>query len=160
MAEKLNIQNINEQHSQYDELFTITLNMNGKDWELKANRYFNKSGIDNIVQTVIKNFQFKRESMEKILIPYLYILLIKQFTDLEVPDDLIGQVDFLGKLIDLNIFSPIINSFPKDQMKLFFEEVNEFSKSLNENMDGLLEEVENMEIENDEVKDMIERDLS
>lgn len=68
---------------------------------------------------------------------FLYMLLVKHFTNVQIPDDLESQISAYITLIDNDFLMPIITEFGEENMNKF----NEMLKTASENMVSYAEEI-------------------
>ncbi|MEC5219921.1 hypothetical protein [Bacillus atrophaeus] len=144
-SKKLNLALIEESVSKYDKKEKVQLT---NDVHVFIYPYFSPTRLTNMLTELIsdpqkaeeKNIDFKSINP----VQWAFFSLIKEFTDLGIPDDIKNKVKWYLKLIDSEFFPMIINSFPEESMTKF----GEATKMLQENLDKLsnvsLEEVNDL----------------
>lgn len=158
MAKKLNLLNIDNAIESNESTFTLTIN---DEWEIEIDNVFSKGGISSVVQNLAKNMEkFGTRAIPKeVLAPLFYILLIKEFTSLgeDIPDELQGQTEVVKKLIELDLFIPIVEAFPVDEVKKVVENIEQTTSILNESALELDKELKKQNIMNQEIKNKLKR---
>lgn len=104
---------------------------------IKVDTKFRNTKIQNLIldfQRVLDELR-GRKVEEQILADVMflyYILIIKHFTDLELPDNVDQLIHISKKMIDAGFFEEIINSFEEDQLMLVVDKMNRYTDNLPE----------------------------
>ncbi len=111
---------------------------------LDVDKKFRSTKIQLILQRILEVNQYmidnKLESSFD-LISYSIFLAIKNFTSLEVKDDIEVEVQALNYLIDLDYYQKIIDAFGKDNMEYFVNKLTESLKNVNYIQNQMIDEM-------------------
>ncbi len=137
MAKKLTAPAINKEYSKYNERTTIPI-MNGK-YEITIAKYFKKSDIAKLILDYISlreelnTFTEKKYTFDDVTFLFS-ILLIKYFSNLELPSSADELMAFVNKLVDLEILGAIVDALPVDQVKQVNKWLDQALKNLPETL--------------------------
>lgn len=156
MAEKISILGLDKAVEEKLGSFIHTItDANGKEWEIEYKQKFSKDGIANVIMDFAKFVQSTNGSSidEATLTSYMYVLLLKEFTDLSdvISNDLERQLSVLRKLIELDMFESLMEAFPTDEVKRVVDAMQEATKKINQNMDIYTKAINNINLDNPEV---------
>lgn len=114
MSKKLNLGTLKSEDNKFYTEKKITVN--GHD--ILIQEHFRPSAIQRMFMELVEKIEYMKESGIKLsFIPsYIYILLIKYFTNIEVPEEFEKQVQMLDLLIDNNYLEPVINAIPQEEI--------------------------------------------
>lgn len=114
MSKKLNLGTLKSEDNKFYTEKKITVN--GHD--ILIQEHFRPSTIQRMFMELVEKIEYMKESGIKLsFIPsYIYILLIKYFTNIEVPEEFEKQVQMLDLLIDNNYLEPVINAIPQEEI--------------------------------------------
>lgn len=160
-----------------DERKEIKVTMDGEEFKLEHDIVFRKTKHQNIVRGMIDFLSFgsDKEGYVDYASAYTSLLILKEYTSLDVPDGVEEGVLFLKVLVDTGLLSDIITQLPEDQITSVFEAVeiavNELTErilELEDEREGLESELENEELlnlqiektEDAEVEAEVEEDLA
>lgn len=150
MAKQLTMSNIKKDAKALDKMRKATID----GYELKIYENLTESRMDSAIGEFLKDFtemqKNNSEAIIEVFTPYVYLLLIKHGTSLDIPNDVEGKIDALKMLSDLGIFVKILNEFTDEDMKRFAEKIKETSENLKEGLDYLESQIEETEFENEE----------
>jgi len=162
---KLDLNTIKNASSKQFTTKTVCIPVDGKDYFVEIDTTFKTTKIEKMVMNFLKSEDVKELEVldEGSKISYFMFMIIRNFTDLSIPEDLgfAEQLNLISNLIDLGIFEKLIENIPEDEIK----KVNEYMVKFNLNLDKIIEEgkenlisedvVENKTV-NDESGDLIE----
>lgn len=114
MAKKLNLRTLKSEDNKFYTEKKITVN--GHD--ILVQEHFRPSTIQRMFMELVEKIEYMKEKGIKLnFIPsYALILLVKYFTNIEVPEEFEKQVQMLDLLIDNNYLEPIINAIPQEEI--------------------------------------------
>ena len=140
--------------SAYSKEFTqkkLTLDINGKNYEVLVDEKFKNTKIQAMVLESVTNFKKLEGYEESVKLAYYMFLMVKHFTDIELAntEDFEEQVRVLNAMVDLDIFGKVTSAFPEEEIN----KVNEFLKKFGDKMKEL------NELNNKELEDMIKDEL-
>lgn len=156
---------LNRKIDQKEEV-TIFIEVDNEDGETESlpytftyDRRFRKSKQYKVMDDVLKLYESMDEHPELVdmATPYISLMVIKQFTSIQVPDNVTKALEILDILIDLQIFDKILNSLPEDEIIKFYEDIDKSIKKMGERLDDIDAETEKLQntVEDDLVKKMI-----
>lgn len=161
-AKKLTIAELNKQNKKLDVKETATISIDGEDFEVKFDKRFRNSkkyqALDDIYDYISAS-ELEPTILDN-LTPYMSLLIIKHFTDINVSDDINDALDIMYTLIDLEIFDKVLNILPEEEVTKTIELFIEAMQNYQLELEKQLEEVEKIydELENEEVKDALNND--
>jgi hypothetical protein len=135
---KLTVEAIEEMDKkEYDEWFDVKLS-SGHVISLK--KKFRPTEIQKMGDELIVGMNRFAEhdiSITALAVPYIMLLTIKYFSDLDVPDDFERQVAVMNMLLDSNLLGEIFNSFDKEQRDLLDKHLVSFTEGVRAVATGL-----------------------
>ncbi|UUV46970.1 hypothetical protein [Bacillus phage vB_BanS-Thrax5] len=140
-----------------DEVF---IDINGTTYKVLIDKHFLQTKRNALLDDLLKFFDagHKNQDLVSIATPYTSLLLIKHFTNLDIPDDLEEGLDYLNVLMNLKALAPIINSMPTEEVVDLYDSLKTSLNQISENMFEAIGEAQDMfdGIENPEVKALYE----
>ncbi len=137
---KLNLNVINSANEKQFTTKTVAILVDGKEYEVEISQVFKTTKIEKMVMNFIKSENIKEiEKLEDgVRIGYFMYLIIKNFTNLDIPDNLEfeKEIHLIDSLIDLGIFENILKEIPDEEIK----KCNEYLRKLSQNMQQILDE--------------------
>lgn len=126
------MQAINKEMNKFNEREVIKV-LEGK-YEVSINKHFKISDIQKLLidyQEYIEQMRQKDISVDNMqsIAFLLPALLIKYFTDINIPDEIDKMILVVEKLIDLGVFEEIINEMPGKEI----EKINNILKNIENN---------------------------
>lgn len=114
MSKKLNLGTLKSEDNKFYTEKKITVN--GHD--ILIQEHFRPTTIQRMFMELVEKVEYMKENGIKLsfLPSYIYILLIKYFTNIEVPEEFEKQVQMLDLLIDNNYLEPVINAIPQEEI--------------------------------------------
>lgn len=114
MSKKLNLGTLKSEDNKFYTEKKITVN--GHD--ILIQEHFRPSAIQRMFMELVEKIEYMKESGIKLsfISSYIYILLIKYFTNIEVPEEFEKQIQMLDLLIDNNYLEPVINAIPQEEI--------------------------------------------
>jgi len=146
MSKNLTITELRKQDKKFNEKIDVEVN----GYSLKIDKYFRKTKINKLIAELQEKFedaQLNDYRLQELIFPYVLLLVIKHFTSLHIPEELDEQLKVLDLLIDHDLFTDIINSIPRDQMELVYDEIAKVTEGLKQ----FTEEFEKMVLENPDI---------
>ena len=143
---KLNKTELEKLDKRHNEKFDAEI----QGYVLKIDRYFRNSKITKVIDELRWGIDKGREyNIDSTVFGAVYFsfLLIKHFTDLKVPDDFDEQIKMMEILVDNELFNPIIDALPEDQI----EKVREKMPQYIENMEQFAEQLANADLQNEDI---------
>jgi hypothetical protein len=96
--------------------------------------------LDNLVE-FLNQLDNKVELID-LVTPYISLLFIKHFTNVEISDDIDEAVDMLQVMIDLEILAPILNKMPEEETAKVYDLIATTVNRMRENMEELSDEAD------------------
>lgn len=162
----LNMDNVEKIHNKLSKQVEATIENEFGYFKFKHDVFFLQSKILRVVRDlamIIRDMHQKvgPEHVESTFHGIVGLMIIKHFTDIEVPDTLEGQVAFLNKLLDLKLYNEIIQHFPTEELGKVYEEIMKIIESWEGKEELIKEEIKKIEqqIENEEVKELLPKDF-
>jgi hypothetical protein len=158
MSKKLTLSNLTQSVEEKKSYFSLTIN---EEWEVNIRNEFDSVGISKVTQNMVKTIHTLRNISysSDILSPYVYIYIIKEFTDLgeEIPSDIDSVTKVIRMLIEEDLFIPIIENLPKSEVEKVVADMQATAEGVNLTFDELEEKMKKNEsfIKNIEVKDAL-----
>ncbi len=142
MAKKMTLSNLQSQVNR--EYKPRKLILDG--YEVLIEDKFKPTKIQQLIQELIGKSEYAEQNgLLFNIIDYSYILLIKYFTDVKVPNEYENQIQIMQTLFDLNYIEKIISEFNQDEVNkitnMLKNSVNNTTKLL-EGLQGLIENAE------------------
>jgi hypothetical protein len=153
-TKNLTVASLKKDAKPLDKMYSVTIN----DYSLKIYETFSPTKLGAVVNEFMDDFQTMGGGKEimNVFTPYLYLMLIKHVTSLDVPNDIEGKIETIELLTDLGIFADILEAMPQSELEKFADKIKEVSNSINANMDVLEDEISEYEFENEEVEKLLE----
>lgn len=129
-------------------------------YKIKIDNVFRKTKQHKLLEDLIffLNESNNRLEILDVATPYITLLLIKHFTNLDIPDDIDEAIEVMNVLIDLDIFSEIVNLMPENEVIKMYETLNASIERMNLNIEEMLKESEKVleKVENKEIKELLQ----
>lgn len=129
-------------------------------YKIKIDNVFRKTKQHKLLEDLMLfiNESNKRLEILDVATPYITLLLIKHFTNLDIPDDIDEAIEVMNILIDLDIFSEIVNLMPENEVIKMYETLTASVERMNLNIEEMLKESEKVleKIENKEIKELLQ----
>lgn len=143
---KLSVANIKKENALLSRRKTI----NVKGYEVEIDLVFRKTEINKLVIEMVDKIAYMEREGYTIGANFLlYILILKYFTNIGVPEDFQEQVDLLNMMIDTDLLTTIVEGLPADQISEIMNGVNGASSYL----ESL--ETQNIQVDYDLLKERI-----
>lgn len=159
-AKRLTVAELKKQNKNLDAQTEHTVVVNGVEYKVKIDNVFRKTKQHKLLEDLIffMNEGNKRVELLDVATPYITLLMIKYFTDVEVSDDIDEAIETMNALVDLEIFGEIANLMPEDELLKMYETISSSIDRMNVNITELLKEAEELskKVENKEVKELFE----
>lgn len=159
-AKKLTVAELKKQNKNLDAQTEHTVLVNGVEYKVKIDNVFRKTKQHKLLEDLIffMNESNKRVDLLDVATPYITLLMIKHFTDIEISDDIDEAIETMNALVDLEIFGEIANLMPEDELLKMYETISASIDRMNVNITELLKEAEELskKVENKEVKELLE----
>lgn len=131
MGKKLTLSAIEKENKKYKEQFKVEVN----GYELMVDKYFSPKKMNNLIEQLRKTAEYinKNEEIDEEkfdFISYSLLLMIKYFTNLEIPDELSQELFVLEQLIEGEFFIGIINELPEQEVKKLEEKIKVYTDGL------------------------------
>jgi hypothetical protein len=105
--------------------------INVKGYKVMIDTKFRKTKLQKLINELVQALDYIKENKYQIdILTYLYILLIKYFTDIPVPNELEKQIIMTNLLIDNGYFEAIVNEFDQNEINKFIEMLNVYKNNL------------------------------
>lgn len=148
---ELNLNVINQAN---ENLFTskeIEIMVEDKPYSVKIDQNFRTTKIEKMISSLVTSENLKQfgELDESVKLSYYMFLIIREFTNLDIPNNISieKEIILISNLIDLDIFSAILENIPESEIK----KVNDYLKKFNMNLNMMLDENKTENENNDEV---------
>lgn len=129
-------------------------------YKIKIDNVFRKTKQHKLLEDLMffMNEGNKRLELLDVATPYITLLLIKHFTNLDIPDDIDEAIEVMNVLLDLDIFSEIVNLMPENEVIKMYETLNSSIERMNLNIEEMLKESEKIleKVENKEIKELLQ----
>jgi len=118
----------------------VEILVDGKNYLIVIDQVFRTTKIEKMIMKFVNSESIKQFNNcdESVKLSYYFYLIIKEFSDLEIPDNLKfnEEINLISSLIDLGIFEQIMKEIPKAEIK----KVNEFMTKFNINLNKIIDE--------------------
>lgn len=132
---KLNAGIIKQAYSKEFTKKKLTVLIDNKSYEILIDEKFKTTKLNEMVLEVLKNYENYEKLPDNLRLTYIYFIMIKHFTDLDVTTETFEeQLALIEALIDLNIFETIIASFAETEINKLVEYMKKFTERLVELM--------------------------
>lgn len=135
---KLNMKIIENANKNQFTQKTVSVIVDGNEYDIIIDQNFKTTKIEKMVKNYLnsKNREKFNELDEGAKIGYLTLLIIREFTDLDIPNNLKfeEEINLINSLIDLGVFEKIAQNIPESEII----KVNEFLQKFNENLNEII----------------------
>lgn len=132
---KLNAGIIKQAYSKEFTKRKLTVLIDNKFYEILVDEKFKTTKLNEMVLEVLKKYENYEKLPDNLRLTYIYFIMIKHFTDLDVTTETFEeQLALIEALIDLNIFETIIASFAETEINKLVEYMKKFTERLVELM--------------------------
>lgn len=146
----ITLSSLKQQNKKYEEIFEIEID----GYNLKINKFWSPTKISELMIEFANNLR-ETHMDDRLSSAYMYLLLLRYFTSLSIPDDFSKQMDWLNELVDSGYLNTIVTQLPEDQMELVSKELQTATENMAQNLISIQEQLDNQDLENEEVKNMI-----
>jgi len=102
------------------------------NYDVLVDEQFRPSKINDMVLEYTQKLDYCREKGYDLKSgEYIFILLIRYFTDIDIPEDFESQVQMLKIMVDHDLLTPILNSFNEKEVEKMNDKINEFKDNVN-----------------------------
>lgn len=133
-VQHLTLQDIDKMGEKFDEQVEILV-ADGK-YFVKVDKHFKKTKVTKFtieLQECITKLKDMYEANENDIVESVvflnFMLLIRHFTSLEVPNDIPTMLSMCEKLINLNVVDEIMQAFDQDELNKMTKLVEEYAKT-------------------------------
>lgn len=155
---KLTLDELKKQDERLDKQFDAYISIGDDVYEVKIDEVFRTSKQGKVLDDMIAFFQEGGQRLEllEVATPYTSLLLIKHFTDLEIPDDFDDAIAHLQSLIDLGAFEAILNQLPESEVIKTYDKLRNVLNEMTDKMEIAQVEADLVaeQLENEVVKKM------
>lgn len=141
---KLNMKIIENANKNQFTQKTVSVIVDGNEYDIIIDQQFKTTKIEKMVKNYLnsENREKFNELDEGAKIGYIMFLIIREFTDLDIPNNLKfeEEINLINSLIDLGVFEKIVQNIPESEIV----KVNEFLQKFNENLNEIIKS-ENIE---------------
>lgn len=123
-------------------------------YKVKIDDIFKKTKQSRVLDdlaTFLSEGNNRMELME-LITPYVSLLMIKHFTNIEVSDDIDEALELMNAMIDLELVSKILNLMPENEVISMYE-------LLQLTVNRMKENIEESEAEADRLSEIVENDI-
>jgi hypothetical protein len=107
-----------------------------RGFHIGVNKIFKNTKIRDLVGDFVGiHAKFKEQGLDTADIDFSglgFILIIEYFTDINVPEDIAGKLEYLEYLINADMLSPILESFGEGQLKKAVDMMNSYTENVKE----------------------------
>jgi hypothetical protein len=153
-ANRLDFNTINKASEKQFVTKTITIQVDGKDYEVTIDQSFKTTKAEKLIDSLTKPEKLQRlqqinECSDSIKVSYYFYLIIREYTDLDIPNDLTFEQELvlIDGLINLGIYETILSEIPDGEIKKITDLIHKFSVNLQEVTKEM--NVENLALENE-----------
>lgn len=127
---------------------TVTIELDGKEYEIKVDQVFKVSKMDDMVTELMTKFKNYKELPFKIQILFHNYLIIKHFTDVDLSDckTIEDDIKVMDGLLDLGMFEKILPEFKEEELLKITDYMVTLRKKFSDlvNDEDAMKEVENI----------------
>jgi hypothetical protein len=157
MAEKmknLTLAELKKQNKKLNETEEHKLEVNGQEYKIKVDKHFRQTKQHNVLDSLVEFFNEagSRPEILDLATSYSTLLIIREFTNLDIPEDIDDALDTMSVLIDLGLFGKIISVLPEDEvtkiyelLKLSIDRMNENITEAEKESDEILSKIDNVQ---------------
>lgn len=157
---KLTPAELKKQVKKLNEVGEAIIKIGESDYVITYDLHFKKTKQHMLLDDLVKFFNDSKNNSEiiELATPYMTLLVIKHFTSVEVSDDIEEALLLLETLIDLEILAEIVNVFPEGELTKIYELIAKLTTDITSTLGEMEDKSKELheEVENDEVKKMIE----
>lgn len=162
-AKKLTLAELKKESKKLDEQREATINIGGTDYTVKYDIVFRKTKQRALLEDTLYFFQkIGEQNVEQLEMASAYtsLLIVKHFTDLDVPDEIDEALLMLEDLVDMEAIGQIVNELPEQEVLKIFELLTKTIETVKENLEMGEEEAKlaEAEIQNKELLEMEDGD--
>jgi hypothetical protein len=169
VAEKLSIEKLEqyEQALKDSERVEFSIEYEGKEETvyITVDKVFTKTSISACINEYVRNVDKLRKRKVDIengfLEMYLLFMLIKHFTDLDMPTQIEKQLIVMERLINTGLIFYIFMEFPQEQIAKLMRELDKLTELFVQQLENVEEEMKNLDLsklESEQVKDFIQKE--
>ncbi|MDO6628706.1 hypothetical protein [Bacillus thuringiensis] len=153
MVKQMNLKNLKADTKKLDEMKEEIIG----DYKIQVSTHIRNTKIEEALREYLndRDAAFKSgEPIEDVMAVYMFIILIKHFTSLNVPEGVDEKIDTISALIDLGLFWDVVEVLPDECITKFLAAIDIASKSITKNLEEIATVVD--ELENKEIKELVE----
>ena len=127
---KINEASLNKGFNKFNEKITERVtDIFGEEYELEISKHFKKSDTQKImidyleIEEEFKEIKDIESLKDTIIIP---MLMIKQFTNISIPDEGERLLSMANKLVELELLNKILDILPEDELLKMTEVADQF----------------------------------
>jgi disulfide oxidoreductase YuzD len=129
MARKkqLSYTNVKKDDKKLDEKLVVVVG----NYTFNVDAHFRDSKIMDFVNEFLTDSEKARADgidIDEVFFPYVMIIMIKHFTNIQTPEEVNEKIAFIKMLVDNELFKPVISALPADQVEKAFTKVEEVAK--------------------------------
>lgn len=155
---KLTLDELKKHDEGLDKQFEAYVSIGDDVYAVKIDEVFRTSKQSKVLDDMIKFFQEGGQRVEilEVATPYTSLLLIKHFTDLEIPDDFDDAIAHLNVLIDTGVFEAVLNELPEKEVIKTYDKLRNVLNEMTDKMEIAQAEADLVaeQLENEVVKKM------
>lgn len=114
----------------------FVIKVGGQDYKLTHDVKFRQTKRSKLLADMLMFFQqaSKDVSILDMATPYTATLILKHFTSIEVPDDIVEAMATMQTLIDLDIINQVLPQLPEDELVSVYELITNTVNNLANNL--------------------------
>lgn len=150
VAKKLTLAELKKESKKLDEQKEVVININGTDYTIKYDLVFRKTKQRAVLEDVLYFFkEIGEQNIEQIEMASAYtsLLIIKHFTDLDVPDEIDEALLVLEEMVDMGLVGSLMNELPEDEVLKIFDLLTQTVNNVRENLEMNEKEAKLLEAE-------------
>ena len=155
---KLTLDELKKHDEGLDKQFEAYISIGDDVYAVKIDEVFRTTKQTKVLDDMLDFFRAGNERMEllELATPYTSLLLIKHFTDLEIPDDFDEAMAHLNVLIDTGVFEAVLNEMPEKEVIGTYDKLRNVLNDMTDRMEIAQAEAELVaeQLENEVVKKM------
>lgn len=155
----LTVSELMKQGKKLEEQEVAVIVINNTDYKIKYDKHFRKTKQHALLEDILELFNEGAKNTEilDLATPFTSLLILKHFTNVDVPEDLNEALVLLRVLIDLERLDVMINALPEDEVLKIYQLLEATVRNLDANLDEYEKEAEELakKLENDEVREFI-----
>lgn len=140
-----------------NKVYNETFNVEFDDFKVSIKKHWSFTQINALITEFIDQLdkQIRSENPAPLSEGYLYLLYLKHFSSLAIPNEFDKQIEWLEELLDTGYFEYLVTKLPKDQIEAVEKELQKALDTLNDRLPKIKKELDKYEFENDEVEEMV-----